>query len=89
MISVKIAIETSQKVNRDAWLKATGDKLSAKIMETAKTGLRALSVPFDSLIIGAENLFEGGEMLLYLHKMLNEVGFTHVIKPDGTLIISW
>ena len=89
MISVKIAIETSQKVNRENWLKAAGDKLSAVILEVAKTGKRELKVPFKELIIGAETLYESGEMLAYLNKTLNDAGFKHIVKPDGTLIISW
>lgn len=89
MIKVEIAIETSQKVNRENWLRAAGDKLSAAILETAKTGKRELQVPFREFIIGAENLYESGEMLIYLNKTLNYAGFEHVIKPNGTLIISW
>lgn len=89
MINVKIAIETSQKVNRENWLKAVGDKLSAVILEVAKTGKRELKVPFKELIIGAETLYESGEMLAYLDKILKESGFSHVVKPDGTLIVSW
>jgi hypothetical protein len=89
MINVKIAIETSQKVNRENWLKAAGDKLSTIILETAKTGKRELKVPFEELIIGAETLYESGEMLAYLDKILKESGFSHVVKPDGTLIVSW
>ena len=89
MINVKIAIETSQKVNRENWLKAAGDKLSAVILEVAKTGKREMKVPFKELIIGAETLYESGEMLAYLNKTLNDAGFGHVIKPDGTLIVSW
>ena len=89
MINVKIAIETSQKVNRENWLKAAGDKLSAIIIEVTKTGKRELKVPFEELIIGAETLYESGEMLAYLDKILKESGFSHVVKPDGTLIVSW
>ena len=43
MINVNIAIETSQKVNRDNWLKAAGEKLSNIILSVANTGRRVTS----------------------------------------------
>lgn len=89
MINVNIAIETSQKVNRDNWLKAAGEKLSGAILAVANTGKRELRVSFKDLIIGAENLYESGEMLIYLNKTLDEAGYDHIVEPDGTLIISW
>ena len=89
MINVNIAIETSQKVNRDNWLKAAGEKLSNTILSVANTGRRELRVSFRDLIIGAENLYESGEMLIYLNKTLDEAGYDHIVEPDGTLIISW
>lgn len=89
MINVNIAIETSQKVNRNNWLKAAGEKLSGAILAVANTGKRELRVSFRDLIIGAENLYESGEMLIYLNKTLDEAGYDHIVEPDGTLIISW
>ena len=89
MINVNIAIETSQKVNRNNWLKAAGEKLSDAILAVANTGKRELRVSFRDLIIGAENLYESGEMLIYLNKTLDEAGYDHIVEPDGTLIISW
>ena len=89
MLNSKIAFETAQKVNRANWLTAMGDKLSLKIIETAKTGKRELVYKTDDLIKGAEDLYEAGEMLSYMYNMLEEAGYNHIIKPDGTLIISW
>jgi tRNA(Glu) U13 pseudouridine synthase TruD len=89
MINANVVIEISQKVNREKWLEDAAAKLSAVILEVAKTGKRELKVPFKELIIGAETLYESGEMLAYLDKILKQEGFSHVVKPDGTLIVSW
>ena len=83
------AIKKSQKVNRDNWLRLAGHKLSEQIMRAASTGIRELSVNFQELLIGAENLFEAGEMFAYLNEQLEESGYNHVIEPDGTLYITW
>lgn len=89
MISAQIAFEASQKANRENWLKQAGINLGDKIMAAAQTGAREIHVSFKDLIIGSENVFEAGEMLCYLGKMLDKADYDHVITPDGTLIISW
>lgn len=89
MINVSDAIKASQAFNRDMWLKHAGDKLSNQIMSVAKTGIRELNVCFKDLIVGAENLNEAGEMLLYVNSILEKSGFKHKITENGNLYISW
>lgn len=89
MITAKIAFEKAQDVNRFNWIKAAGERLSNKIMAEASLGKRELVLDFDEFIVGAENLFEAGEMLANFNKILEDGGFKHVITPNGTLIISW
>ena len=89
MINAIEAIKAAQAFNRKCWLEHAGNELSNKIMTVAKRGIREFSVPFNELIKGAENLYEGGEMLYFLNDMLENAGFQHVITPEGVLIISW
>ena len=89
MINAIEAVKAAQAFNRKCWLEHAGNELSAKIMAAAQLGVRELSVSFNDLIKGAENLYEGGEMLYFLNDMLEKSDFNHVIEPDGTLHISW
>ena len=89
MINAQIAFEAAQKVNRANWLKAAAERLSDQILSVANTGKRELTCSTDDLIVGAENLSEAGEMLCYIDGILGELGYDHIIKPDGTLIIGW
>lgn len=89
MINAQIAFEAAQKVNRANWLKAAAERLSDQILSVANTGKRELICSTDDLIVGAENLSEAGEMLSYIDSILEELGYDHIIKPDGTLIIGW
>jgi len=89
MINAQIAFEAAQKVNRANWLKAAAERLSDQILSVANTGKRELTCSTDDLIVGAENLSEAGEMLSYIDGILEELGYDHIIKPDGTLIIGW
>lgn len=89
MINAIEAIRAAQEFNRKCWLEHAGRDRSAKIMAVAKRGIREFTISFNELIKGAENLYEGGEMLAFFNKMLEEAGFKHVITPDGILHISW
>ena len=83
------AIKKSQKVNRENWLRLAGAKVSDQIMTAATTGIRELRLNFNDLLIGAEDLFEAGEMFAYLNEQLIASGYKNVIEPDGTLYITW
>jgi len=89
MINAQMAFEAAQKVNRANWLKEAAERLSNRILSVANTGKRELTCSIDDLIIGAENISEAGEMLSYIDKILEELGYDHIIKPNGTLIIGW
>ena len=89
MINAIEAVKAAQAFNRKCWLEHAGNELSNKIMAVAKRGVREFTVSFNDLIKGAENLYEGGEMLYFLNEMLEKAGFEHVITPDGILHISW
>ena len=89
MLNIEIAIEAAQKVNRDAWLKNAESKLSNQILSAANVGKRDLVVDINDLVVGAEDLCEAGEMLIFICKALDEGGYKHVIEPDGTFIVSW
>lgn len=89
MINVQTAIKVAQGANRNNWLKAAQDRLHFTILNTAETGKREVKVPFEQLIVGAENLCECAEMLMNINNILEESGFEHVVTPNGTLIVSW
>lgn len=89
IVNAKIAVENAQKFNRNNWLKDAGKKLSAKILAVAETGRREITFDFNDLIVGAENLYEAGEMLAYLNEKLTKSGYTNVVEPNGTLHITW
>ena len=89
MIDVNVAIYESQIVNRNKWFEDVENRLSNKIINAAKTGIRFLEVPLNDLIIGGENLSEAAEMLIMLSTSLRQSGFSHKITPAGVLIISW
>jgi hypothetical protein len=83
------AVKTSQKVNRENWLRLAGAKLSKQIMTAAATGVRELHVNFKDLLVGAENLYEAGEMFAYLNEHLEKSGYKNTIEPSGILHINW
>ena len=89
MLEIGIAIKAAQKFNRDAWLKQTESNLSKQILTAANVGKRDLVIDINNLVIGAEDLCEAGEMLIFICRTLDDGGYKHVIKPDGTFIISW
>lgn len=89
IIDAKLAVEAAQAFNRENWLKDAGVKLSEKILAVASRGLREMSFNINELIVGAENLYEAGEMLAYLNKQLTESGYDNVIEPNGVLHITW
>lgn len=89
IVSALCALEKSQKVNRDLWLKNAGKKISDMILRAASTGIRELTIPMKDLIIGAENLTEGAEMFVYLAKELTNQGYTNKFDLNGNLYIAW
>lgn len=89
IISALCALTKSQEVNRDLWLKNAGRKISDMIMKAASTGVRELTIPMKSLVVGAENLTEGAEMFAYLAKELTKQGYTNKFDLEGNLFISW
>ena len=90
LISSKVAVETAQKVNRDAWLRNAADKLNEQILNAANEGKRELRVNLQDMIQGAENMYEAGEMLVLLSDALNQKGYQSVITfPCACCVITW
>ncbi len=89
MIKREYAEQIAQNVNCKNWVNHATENLSKMIIDAANTGRREVSVDLNSLVIGSENLDEAGYMLSTLHKMLNEEKYSHVIYPNGELVISW
>lgn len=89
MINAIEAANLAQVFNRKCWLEDAGRKLSDKIVKVAKTGIREMNVCFKDLVVGAENLNEAAEMLVFFNKILDDANYKHTITPDGTLHITW
>ena len=75
--------------NRDKWIEHTKNRLDAEITAKANEGFHELEYSLNDLVIGAENLNEAAEMCELLAEILTEHEFKHVIKEDGTFVISW
>lgn len=90
LINAKCAKNAAQKVNRQAWLNNSFAKLNEKIMAVANTGLCQLDLDLNSLVQGAENLFEIGEMLQFIQAGLDEQGYEVMINRSVSRItIKW
>ena len=89
MVYAQKAINEAQRVNRNNWLKAAGNRISDMVMNEARTGKRFVNICLNEFIVGAENLEEAAEMLDMLCDDLKEHNFGHKITPDGELYITW
>lgn len=90
LINAKCAKNEAQKVNRQAWLNNSFAKLSDQIMAVANTGLCQLDLNLNSLVQGAENLFEVGEMLQFIQAGLDEQGYEVTINRSASrVVIKW
>lgn len=89
MISAETARRKMQEYNRDWWIKQSMRKLSEAIDREAARGLSSLSVILHTIVIGAENLAEIGEMCILLEKELKMNGYRIHYSIDGELTISW
>lgn len=89
MITAETARRKMQEYNRDWWIKQSMRKLSEAIDREAAKGLNSLSVILHTIVIGAENLAEIGEMCTLIEKELAANGYTTHYSIDGELTISW
>ena len=89
MITADTARRKMQEYNRDWWIKQSMRKLSEAIDREAAKGLNSLSVILHTIVIGAENLAEIGEMCTLIEKELAANGYTTHYSIDGELTISW
>lgn len=90
LINAKCAKNAAQKVNRQAWLNNAYAKLSDQIMAAANTGLCQLDLDLNSLVQGAEDLFEIGEMLQFIQAGLDEQGYdVKVNRSASRITIKW
>lgn len=88
-ISAAAAHQHAQTFNRNAWVEHTLAVLNSKIEDAAKLGLHHVDLCLHTIIIGAENLGEAGEMCTLLQKELKSFGYTTKITPDGQFSINW
>lgn len=89
MIKAETARRKEQEYNRDSWVRHSIRKLSEAIDREAAKGLNSLSVILHTIVIGAENLAEIGEMCTLIEKELTANGYTTHYSIDGELTISW
>lgn len=90
LINAKCAKNAAQQVNRQAWLNDAYAKLSDQIMAVANTGLCQLDLDLNSLVQGAENLFEIGEILQFIQAGLDEKGYdVKVNRSASRITIKW
>lgn len=90
LINAKCAKNAAQQVNRQAWLNHSYGKLTEQIMEVANTGLCKLDLDLNSLVQGAENLFEIGEMLQFIQSELDAKGYNVKVNHSASRItIKW
>lgn len=90
LINAVCAKNAAQQVNRQAWLNDAYAKLSDQIMAVANTGLCQLVLDLNSLVKGAENLFEIGEMLQFIQAGLDEEGYdVKVNRSASRITIKW
>ena len=88
-LSAAQAHQLAQTHNRDCWVVHTMNTLSNKIQDAANEGLHHIDLCLNTLVVGAENLGEAGEMCTLLQKELKSHGFTTKITPDGNFSITW
>lgn len=88
-ITASIARNNAQSFNRNQWLNHAMETVTDIIVFKSKQGFRTVSVSFEILIKGAENLHEAGELLQLLQKEFVSAGYTVKIDIDGNLTISW
>ena len=89
MIEAETARRKEQEYNRDSWVRHSIRKLSEAIDREAAKGLNSLSVILHTIVIGAENLVEIGEMCILIEKELKMNGYRIHYSIDGELTISW
>lgn len=89
MIKAKTAKRKEQEFNRDLWIRLSIKRLSKAIDREAAKGLNSLSVILHTIVIGAENLAEIGEMCILIEKELKMNGYRIHYSIDGELTISW
>lgn len=89
MINKETARRISNEANRQNWLKGTKNKLNLLIMAAAKTSKREIIVSLETLVFGAESLYECCEILTDIQHALEQANYTTIIQLDGKLKISW
>lgn len=88
-VSAAQAHQLAQSHNRDCWAANTMNSLRTKIEAAANAGLHHIDMCINTLVVGAENLGEAGEMCTLLQKELKSFGYTTKITPDGQFTINW
>ena len=89
MIDSLKAFEITQTANLKNWLNLATDKLSKQILKAASIGAPGVEINFQDLLIGAEDLYEAGEIFINLQTILSNNGHKNIITPEGNLYITW
>lgn len=89
IVPAAFAIKNAQSFNRKQWLDHAMETVSDIIVLKSKQGFRTVSISFEILIKGAENLHEAGELLQLLQKEFVSAGYIVKVDIKGNIIISW